>query len=336
MNQPIITVLIPVKNESPYLDAIFADLLSQTYPHNRTEVIFVDNASDDDSSEKIERFRLESDFEGVIIHKNNSTNFMLGLNQGVALSKGEYIIRWDAHGSYPPEYNLLSANRLAAGANACGGNVAFLVPFENKKSRLLLAAEMSPFCSGGSQYRRLATEPHSVHSVSHPSYRRDMLQKSGLWDKRMVRCEDNELHERICRLGGTIILDPAISSSHYIRPDFKAILLQKRGNGEGISRLLFYARDCISLFYLAPLFFLCSVVLTLVLCAFGIWLPAAILAVAYLSCAIYFAAKARLGNAWRLPGMFFCLHMAYGWGTLCGIFKCLLHPERSPQIDYLP
>lgn len=336
MTKPQITVLIPVKNESACLPALLECLKSQTYPHGQTEIVFADNGSTDDSVQQMEAFAVQTDFAAVSVHHCPSTNFMVSLNESACLCHGTYLLRWDAHGWYPPDYNQRTVDRLSAGADACGGTVEFRVLEETPHNLLLLAAEMSPFSCGGSAYRQDAGEPRQVRSMFHPSYRREMLQRSGLWDTRFFRVEDNEFHSRILRCGGQIWLDPAIYSVHYIRSDFAAMVRQKYGNGFGVAKLALYARDAMRLYYLVPLAFFCAVVFCTALCFAGIWQLLALLAAVYFGCGGYFAAKAKAAGRWKLPGMFLCLHLAYGFGTFRGLLHGLIHPEREPRIEYLP
>jgi glycosyltransferase involved in cell wall biosynthesis len=53
---PIVSVVIPVRNDARRLAVCLASLREQDYPSDRYEVIVVDNGSDDDSREVARTF----------------------------------------------------------------------------------------------------------------------------------------------------------------------------------------------------------------------------------------------------------------------------------------
>lgn len=333
VEQPV-TVMIPVRNEADYLEELFADLRAQSYPHCEIEVLLIDNASTDETPAMLEGFAAANDFLRVLLLQNPENNIMSGLNRAFQASQGDFIIRWDAHGRYPADYILRAAERLALGADACGGAVEFRMKGNGFSPDLLLAAERSPFGSGGSGARK--TRPLSqVETVFHPSYRRSILERTGLLDVRMIRCEDNELHERIRRAGGEIWYDPAIRSVHYMRPTLGAMLRQKYQNGFGIARLIFGTPECLRLFYLVPFGFVLALLLGAGLLAAGIWQALAGLLLLYFLCGGAAALQSGARGWLLLPGLFFLLHLCYGWGTLCGLIVCLIHPLGKAAIEPL-
>ena len=58
-------------------------------------------------------------------------------------------------------------------------------------------------------------------------YRKEVFEKVGLADERLLRTEDNEFHYRVRKAGYDIIFNPEIESYQYIRPTFTKMIQQK-------------------------------------------------------------------------------------------------------------
>ena len=91
MNEPLISVILPVYNVERYVAAAIQSVLNQTY--RNFELIILNDASTDGSKEIIFSFT-----DSRIRYVENERNLMLikTLNKGVGLAKGKYIARMDA------------------------------------------------------------------------------------------------------------------------------------------------------------------------------------------------------------------------------------------------
>lgn len=92
MNQPLISVIVPIYNSCEYIEQTAKRLAGQTYKN--MEFIFVDDGSTDGSSELCDKIA-EKDSRFVIIHQKNS-GVCAARNAGIAAAKGEYIGFCDA------------------------------------------------------------------------------------------------------------------------------------------------------------------------------------------------------------------------------------------------
>lgn len=96
-NAPLVSVLIAVFNASSYIIDAVNSILLQTYPN--FEVIIIDDASTDDSLEKIKQF---SDIRVKIFENTQNWGLAKSLNIGLSKCEGKYIVRMDADDlSYP-------------------------------------------------------------------------------------------------------------------------------------------------------------------------------------------------------------------------------------------
>ncbi|HTF66818.1 MAG TPA: glycosyltransferase family A protein, partial [Edaphobacter sp.] len=92
MSIPLVSVLLPVYNGEPYLDAALASILRQDY--ERLEVIAIDDGSTDGSLQVLERYRKADGRISIVSRENRG--LIATLNEGLAMAKGELVARMDA------------------------------------------------------------------------------------------------------------------------------------------------------------------------------------------------------------------------------------------------
>lgn len=102
-----VSIIIPVYNVAPYLDATFGSLLAQTL--HDIEVIAVDDGSTDGSSEIIERYAA-GDSRITCLHQQNG-GASVARNRGMELATGEYVYFMDADDVISPDALELAYNR---------------------------------------------------------------------------------------------------------------------------------------------------------------------------------------------------------------------------------
>lgn len=91
VNQPLISVIMPVYNAAPFVKQAIESVLAQSY--NNFELLILNDGSTDDSEQVILSF-----FDKRIrytLHKRN-VGLIACLNEGVRISNGTYIARMDA------------------------------------------------------------------------------------------------------------------------------------------------------------------------------------------------------------------------------------------------
>ena len=90
MNNPLVTVLLPVYNRPSVVNTINS-VLDQTYKN--FELLIIDNASTDDTQDVINS--ISDDRIRLIVNETNRGQ-TFSINRGLKLAKGEYIARIDA------------------------------------------------------------------------------------------------------------------------------------------------------------------------------------------------------------------------------------------------
>ena len=315
-------------NEQKYLPDLLEDLLNQNYDTKKIEVVFVDGESTDETRRIMADFKREhqNEFYSINIFNNKNRIQPSGWNIVINHSTSEIILRIDAHARLPKDFISKNVYRINSGEDVCGGPRTNIIDNETKWSRMLLEAEQSMFGSGIAKYRRVSDELTYVKSVFHGAYKRKVFDEVGLFNEKLVRTEDNEIHYRIRQSGYRICYDPSIQSYYQTRNTWKKMIKQKNQNGCWIGRTLYVCPRCISLFHLIPCCFCLSIILSIVLfMAFNnkmlLVLVLGLYTIANIVMTISACITSRNRNIFfgLLPFVFLSLHFAYGIGTLAGV-----------------
>ena len=321
----LISIGVVALNEENYLPQLLEDLKKQTYPHKQIEILLVDGGSKDQTKEIMNQFKNDSDFFDVQVLDNPKKIQSAGWNVVFDHFNGEAIIRIDAHSSIPENFVENNVKCLNKGENVCGGIRPNLIDQTNNWKKTLLCAESSMFGSSIASYRREAKQEY-VKSLFHACYRREVIKKVGYFNEQLGRTEDNEYHYRVRQAGYQICMDPSIISYQYARPNLKAMLKQKYGNGYWIGLTLGVCPGCISIYHFVPLCFVLGIIITSLLSFLGFSLLGNLMWGAYILLTIVmtiaaFFSKERNILLLTLPFLFLGLHLSYGIGTLVGLLK---------------
>ena len=100
--RPFISVICPVYNEEAFVGNFIQSILGQDYPRDREEVFLVDGRSTDRTREIIQSYVKEYPFLRLLDNPEKTVPY--ALNKGIRQSKGDIIIRLDAHCRYPSDY----------------------------------------------------------------------------------------------------------------------------------------------------------------------------------------------------------------------------------------
>lgn len=316
-------------NEHRYLPDLLSDLLKQTYPKKYIEIILVDGDSTDDTWQIMLDFqdKHRDEYRAVKTLKNSKRVQPSGWNVVIKNSNEQVLLRIDAHARLPKEFIEKSMDCINSGEFVCGGPRENIIDDDTSWKRMLLTAEQSMFGSGFASYRQGTDNKKYVKSLFHAAYRKEVIDKIGLFNEELIRTEDNEYHYRICNAGYKICYDPEIHSYYQTRNSLKGMLRQKFSNGLWIGRTLFICPGCISIFHLVPLAFVIAILVTAIAGVLGLVWPAATLWAAYgvanlgMTVMAILSVKKKDFMLIGLPLTFLGLHVSYGVGTLTGIIQ---------------
>ena len=324
-----LSICIIAYNEENFLPRLLEDIKSQEYPHEYTEVVLIDGMSQDKTKAIMEAFKAEDNgFYNVRVLDNPKRIQAAGWNVAVDNFTGDVLSRIDAHTHIPSDFSRKVMADIEQGENVVGVKRPCLVESDSKWAKMLLSTENALFGSSINSSRRSETKTY-INTMFHASYRREVFEKVGHFNEKLIRTEDNEMHYRIREAGYKLLYDPEIVSYQYARSSLKRMIKQKFGNGYWIGQTVKVCPRCLSLYHFVPLAFVLAIIVTSVIAVFGFpWLSLIMWGLyglfAFVSMIIAMINDGFSFAMLLMPAIFPVLHVSYGIGTLCG----LLHFKR--------
>lgn len=311
---PFVTAVIPCRNEEKFIARTLSSIISNDYPKDKLEILLVDGQSQDKTIEIAKKYAGGNDLFKIIENPRKITP--AAMNIGIQNSKGEIIIKMDAHTVYEKDYISKCVKHLQeSGADNVGG-VLINLPANNTLTAKVIAISLShPFGAGNSYFRTGSKGPREVDTVAFGCYKKEVFSPPpdgvGLYNEKMAKIEDFELNSRLRKAGGKIMLFPDIIAYYYPSSEnLKEFFSHNFTDGIWTTYAIKFGFHSFSFRHFIPLIF----VLTLPL---SIW--------PYISLSLFFSLKIALRQDLRyvfiLPLAFFSRHFAYGLGSLWGLIK---------------
>ena len=320
-----ISVIIPLVNEVAYVDTLIASLGRQSYPRECIELLFVDGGSTDGTIERLQSLRTSyletvdrkvAGFDPFRILTNPDKIVPYALNIGVEAATHDIIVRLDAHTEYGEDYFEQVVSTLEkTGADIVGGPTR--VASRSIFQRAVGIAICSRFAIGGS---RVHQEDYrgETDSVTFGAWRRRVFKKTGGFDTRLVRNQDDEFHYRAKSLGFRLFQEPDIRLFYYPRDSPGGLFRQYFEYGKYKPLVLAKVKSEIKLRHLIPSGFVLYVLSLPLGFLWWWWLLPAIL---YGTANVLFSVKngGSFGERIRLLAVYPLIHMGYGFGFLRGV-----------------
>lgn len=222
---PFVAVVIPCRNEAPFIRPVIDSLLLSSHPRDRLEVIIVDGMSTDGTRAILAEAAREHAFIRVLDNPHLITP--VAMNLGIKSARGEIIVRLDAHAEYPRDY-IPRCIRLLRSSPKVGNAGGRIVPLPNGESPWASAVSFVTahrFGVGGASFRT-SSRPGLVDTVPFGTFSRAVLSEVGMYDERLTRNQDHELNARIRKAGYTIAFDPSIHIHYRNQPSLKGLARQ--------------------------------------------------------------------------------------------------------------
>ena len=224
--QPFVSIIVPCYNEEKTIHYLLSAVLQQTYPLGQMELIISDGMSVDGTKDVIEKFKNEHAGFNIRVVENLARTIPSGLNQAIRESRGELIIRLDAHSIPIPEYveRCVQAHQNHKGENV-GGIWEIRPGDESWIAESISFAAAHPLGVGDAMYRLNAKEG-AVDTVPFGSFKRTLIKKIGFFDETLLANEDYEFNTRVRESGGVVWLDPSIRSAYFSRSTLNKLAVQ--------------------------------------------------------------------------------------------------------------
>lgn len=328
---PLVSIVIPCRNEAGYIGNCLDSIIASTYPPDRLEVLVVDGMSDDGTRALVESYGGRHPFIRLVDNPRRTTAY--AFNEGVRRASGDLVMIMSAHATYHPDAILLSTKYSREYAADNVGGVWCVQPrTDGLMGKAIVQALSHPFGVGNAAYRtRSAGKPAWVDTAAYGCYRKSVFERVGFFNEDLTHSQDMEFNLRLQAAGGRTLLVPDIRINYYARSDGAAFLKHNFRNGLWVILPFLHSEIFpVSLRHLIPLLFVLTISFAALMAAVssaGI-LPLAAIAGSYAACAI--VASVHIG--WRardprlllaMPPTFAMLHLTYGFGSLWGVLSLL-------------
>ncbi len=339
MADPLVSVIMPIRNEEAFIARSLGAVLGQDYPADCIEALIADGQSDDRTREIIASLPGAT---RVRIIENPQCRQAFGLNAALREARGEIIVRVDGHTIIAPDYIRQCVRALeVSGAVNVGGRME--PQGETAMGRAIAAAGASRF--GVPTAFHVSDKPQYTDTVYLGAWPRDALLAVGGFDERLQVNEDYELNYRLRQAGGRIYLSPAIRSTYFGRQTLRALARQYFAYGWDRTNTLKLHPASLKPRQLVAPGFVAALLLGAALAPLSALVRLAWLALLLAYALANLAASAQVARraGWRLapllPLVFTTMHLAWGLGFWRGILMSgapVRHGAATPQLDTQP
>jgi glycosyltransferase involved in cell wall biosynthesis len=223
---PTVSIIVPCLNEEATIRGLLDAVYCQTFSLSDLEVIIADGMSTDRTREVISDFHKTHQNMAIRVVDNPVRNIPAGLNAALKVTRGDYIIRLDAHSAPSKQYVELCVQALNAKKGDNVGGIWKIKPGANTITARSIALAASNPLGVGDAFYRFGKNAGYVDTVPFGSFQREIFDKIGCFDESLLTNEDYELNARLRQSGGKIWLDPEIQSVYFARPTFISLMKQ--------------------------------------------------------------------------------------------------------------
>lgn len=324
-----VSVIIPCRNEERFIENCINSIMEQEYPHEWLEILVVDGMSTDNTRAILQKFAA---FPFIKVLPNQKIHTGAAFNLGIREAKGDVIMIMGAHALYPKDYIKKCVWYLKKyNVDNVGGIRKAASTKQTLIARSIVLVLSHPIGIGNAYYIIGSSGPRLVDTVFCGCYRRDVFERVGLFNEKLIRSQDMEFNVRLKRRGGKILLAPDIIC-YYYPPETLASLIKKFfTNGVWSLYPLKFVKTPFYLRHYTPLIFVGTLIATgiasffspvaralfiSILVVYGLLIGSASLAV---------AVKERDARyAITLPLTFAIVHVFYGLGSIIGLIQLAL------------
>ena len=210
----LISIIIPCRNEEKFIENCIKSVRNFSIPDNiEIEILVIDGKSID-NTKKIVLSLINIDSR-IFLIENPYIFQSFAINIGIKNAQGLWVMRLDAHSYYPNNYLCdLYNTAIETNADNCGGQLITKPGGGSYVAALVQALTTHPFGVGDSGFRTGVKEGE-VDTVPFGFFKREIFEKIGFFDERLVRAQDYEFNKRIINNGGKIWLNSNIVAHYY-------------------------------------------------------------------------------------------------------------------------
>ena len=221
-----VSYVMPVLNDASHVRAAVESILAQDYA-GPVEVLIALGPSIDGTGELVADLAARDARVRVLENEVGSTPS--GLNIGIRAAHYPVVVRVDSHSMLPVDYARVAVEVLErTGADNVGGimDARGETPFE----RAVALAYTTKVGLGGSAFHVGGAEG-PAETVYPGVFRRDALERVGLFDETIKRGQDWELNRRLRETGGTVWFTPELAVTYRPRSSVERLARQMFSTG---------------------------------------------------------------------------------------------------------
>ena len=334
---PLISVVLPVRNEEARIGTVLRELETQDYPRDRLEIIVADGNSTDGTAKVVTEVARRTTLS-IRLLGNPAQLSSAGRNVGVRNARGEYIVFIDGHCHIPRRTLLRDAVELFERTKAdCLCRPQPLTMPGNSQFQEVVAHARATFLGHGRDSTIYTTDfegfcnPYSSGAL----YRRTVFNRIGFYDESFDACEDVEFNYRVAQADLKSYFSAQVAVLYQPRSNLRDLWRQMTRYGRGRSQLIRKHAEASSLSQLVPAGLLLGVIvgaiISIVSGQFG-WLYFGSL-ILYLL--VVFGFSAALGLRYGIrhllqaPGIFVTIHFGLAIGFLTGFMVAFAEDRRG-------
>lgn len=322
-NLPLISIIIPCRNEGKYIGDCLISLLNQKNLKDELEILVVDGISTDNTREIVNK--LSENFSQIHLVDNPKRITPAAMNLGIKEANGKFICIMGAHAEYDEEYLSNSIKLLNEHPEViCTGGPVVGKGKTNFAKAAALALS-SPIGVGNAKHHFPDYEGY-VEGIGFPVFRREVFNKIGLYDEELIRNQDDEFNLRLRKNGLKVYLSPKVKSQYYVRDSPKELFKQYFDYGMWRVAVIKKHKLPASFRQLVPTLFVFAICVSFIV---GLFIPTRGLYLSFMIPFLYFALlfissiKISFMHGWKI-GKYFplavaILHFAYGLGFIKGL-----------------
>lgn len=307
------SIICPVYNEEGYLPDLLR-FLEQCKPVP-VQIILIDGNSTDSTVDIIRIWQQKIPQLELIDNPERIVPF--ALNRAIPLCKADVIVRMDAHTKYAPDYFtkiIETFNNVDAEIVGGAYRTAFKSPFQEAVAYVF----NTPLGMGNSSVHNVAYNGYT-DSVAFGAWKREIFDRTGLFDIRLKRNQDDEFHYRAKSMGFKIYQSSAIKLWYYPRSDWKSLFKQYFQYGLYKPMVLSKIKTGIRVRHFIPSVFVLYLFTIMPLALFSLLILIPLMLYISLVFIFFFRSRVTKKARFNILLVYPLVHISYGIGFLLGI-----------------
>lgn len=224
--RPLVTVVMPARNEASVIGSALDAVAAQTYPSDLIEVVVVDGGSIDATAQEATRHLEHGSFRRWSVVPNVDGGTPSNLNVGLRWAEGAVLVRIDARSIVPMDYveSLVAALRDETRSVVGGAQVA-VARSSRWRDRAIARALNNRVGMGGSRYRRAGAASGPADTVYLGVFRTEQLRQIGGWNEAFATNQDFELNRAMSGIG-TVWFEANLPVAYLPRQTYRELAAQ--------------------------------------------------------------------------------------------------------------